>query len=152
MLGSGQSVDLLKLYWLMREKGGYDVVSENGLWDYVAKESGLDSGISSKLIYPKYLDALHKWLQRNVEDKDSKVGLVNNGTNQSVFVTDLELESKGVSSEISGKKKDGDDLHLDLEESKLNFRGGSKLGTGGEGRRFVELAEGKGNGAPNTTN
>lgn len=74
MLASGQSVDLFKLYCLVRKNGGFVVVSENGLWNSLAKEMGIDSSIalSLKLIYPEYVKALHKWLETNVKDRDSK--------------------------------------------------------------------------------
>ena len=32
MLGDGQHVDLLKLSFVVRENGGYNIVSEEGLW------------------------------------------------------------------------------------------------------------------------
>lgn len=148
MLGNGQSVDLFKLYSVVREKGGYEVVSENGLWDSVAKVSGLDSGVAPalKLIYAKYLDTLDKWMQRTVKDRDSKGGFEDSETIQSVFMMDLESVSKGFSSENSEQeKKDGEHLQLDLEESKLNFTSGGKMCNGGQVGSFVGLDEPKKN-------
>ncbi|KAJ6415165.1 hypothetical protein OIU84_004037, partial [Salix udensis] len=40
LLGDGQSLDLFKLYWVVRKRGGFDLV--NGFWNFVAKELGLD--------------------------------------------------------------------------------------------------------------
>ncbi|XVE73840.1 hypothetical protein DITRI_Ditri11bG0150900 [Diplodiscus trichospermus] len=76
MLGDGQPVDLFKLFLVVRDKGGYNVVSESGLWDLVAKESGLDLNVSSsvKLVYVKYLVSLERWLERIVQSEDSKSG------------------------------------------------------------------------------
>ncbi|OMO92936.1 hypothetical protein COLO4_17212 [Corchorus olitorius] len=59
MLGDGKLVDLLKLFFVVRKKGGYDVVTRSGLWDLVAKEyrSGSDLASSIKLVYVKNFDA-----------------------------------------------------------------------------------------------
>ncbi|KAJ6326734.1 hypothetical protein OIU78_013758 [Salix suchowensis] len=38
LLGDGQSLDLFKLYWVVRKRGGFDLV--NGFWNFVAKELG----------------------------------------------------------------------------------------------------------------
>ncbi|CBI34361.3 unnamed protein product, partial [Vitis vinifera] len=64
MLGDGRSVDLFKLFWVVRGKGGYEWVSDKGLWGLVAEECGLDVGVKTclKLIYFKYLDQLDQWL------------------------------------------------------------------------------------------
>ncbi|XAR63040.1 hypothetical protein NMG60_11022831 [Bertholletia excelsa] len=134
MLGDGQSWDLFKLYLLVREKGGCETVSANALWDSVAEESGLGSGVGSavKLVYTKYLDALHNCLQRIIKDKDLKGGLQGS-------LMELEAEFRGISSEIiKQKKKDGEFLYLDLEKSPLNNDNevGSSAGSG-EGNNSV---------------
>ncbi|XP_020885490.1 AT-rich interactive domain-containing protein 1 isoform X3 [Arabidopsis lyrata subsp. lyrata] len=66
MTGDGKIVDLFSLFLNVSHKGGFDAVSENGSWDEVAQESGLEShnSASAKLIYVKYLDALARWLNR----------------------------------------------------------------------------------------
>ncbi|KAL5994409.1 hypothetical protein ACLOJK_024459 [Asimina triloba] len=66
VLGDGRSVDFFRLYWAVREKGGYDSVTANGSWGPVMEELGLGStpGSSAKWIYVKYLDAFDRWLQR----------------------------------------------------------------------------------------
>ncbi|KAL9385422.1 hypothetical protein Peur_022432 [Populus x canadensis] len=70
MLGNGQFVDLLKLFLAVSEKGGYGVVSENGLWDLVAQEFGFGLNLAPtvKLVYIKYLDSLERWLERLLVD------------------------------------------------------------------------------------
>ncbi|KAK6920099.1 ARID DNA-binding domain [Dillenia turbinata] len=70
MLGDGKSVDLFKLFLIVKQKGGYGAVCRNGLWGLVANESGLDSGFESalKLVYVKYLDSLDQWLERVFRD------------------------------------------------------------------------------------
>ncbi|KAM3684852.1 hypothetical protein ACB098_11G076800 [Castanea mollissima] len=73
MLGDGQRVDLLKLLFAVRENGGCKVVSDDGLWDLVALESGLlgpNLCSTLKLIYIKYLDLLERWLMRVFDDNE----------------------------------------------------------------------------------
>ncbi|KAL4383905.1 hypothetical protein GQ457_15G009440 [Hibiscus cannabinus] len=72
MLGTdGQSLDLLKLFLIVREIGGYEFVSKEGLWAFVVKELGLGFQVSPsvKLIYAKYLYELEKWLRGNFGDR-----------------------------------------------------------------------------------
>ncbi|GMI99020.1 hypothetical protein HRI_003571300 [Hibiscus trionum] len=70
---AGGPVDLFKLFLVVRENGGYNAVSESGLWDSVAKESGLGLNVASsvKLVYVKYLVSLERWLERIVQSEDS---------------------------------------------------------------------------------
>ncbi|KAI3493475.1 hypothetical protein L1887_41867 [Cichorium endivia] len=72
MLGDGKPIDLLRLYSCVREKGGYESVSRNGIWDLVAKEIGCNSNDSANLkeVYVKYLESLEHWFCEIVEDKD----------------------------------------------------------------------------------
>lgn len=64
MLGDGQPVDLKTLFLLVIGKGGYDAVTKNYLWDFVAEKFGIavNIGSSAKLIYWKYLSTLEIWL------------------------------------------------------------------------------------------
>ncbi|XP_016572676.1 uncharacterized protein LOC107870610 isoform X1 [Capsicum annuum] len=66
MLGDGKSVDLFKLYLVVRENGGYEGVCENGLWGLMAENCGFNSGngFGLKLVYVKYLDVFEKWMLR----------------------------------------------------------------------------------------
>ncbi|KAL8111310.1 hypothetical protein AgCh_019140 [Apium graveolens] len=109
MLGNGQAVDLYKLYLVVRDKGGYEVVSENGMWGCVAKECGLslEFGSCLKLVYVKYLDSIGEWMERTVNGKDLKNKL---GGSEEVY---------GVNVMDSESEKDGERVHLDLEESKV---------------------------------
>lgn len=119
MLGDGQSVDLLKLFLLVREKGGYDAVSENGLWDLVTKESGLtlDAVSSVKLVYIKYLDALERWLEKVVDEKNSSK-LSGDSQNLVRKLMELEAELKEFLPEL---KKTYDDYRRRESICKLNF-------------------------------
>lgn len=106
MLGDGKCVDLLKLFLVVRENGGYEAVSKNGLWDLVAKESGLGLNLASsvKLVYIKYLDALDRWLERVVNDKDSRSKPSDSGLNVGRVLMELGAEFKEFLSEISDSK------------------------------------------------
>ncbi|RRT61806.1 hypothetical protein B296_00036333, partial [Ensete ventricosum] len=65
MVGTGHRVDLLKLYSLVQEMGGCDLVTENCAWASVAQALGLELGFGSslKLVFFKYLDVIDRWLQ-----------------------------------------------------------------------------------------
>ncbi|CAK9134394.1 unnamed protein product [Ilex paraguariensis] len=124
LFGNGQSMDLFKLYLVVREKGGYENVSKNGLWDSVAKECGFEGiGSAVKLIYIKYLDTLDRWLQRIVKEKDSNGGLEHSGVDLDRF--SLDLESAEI---LDQKKKDGKCLDVDLKKNELSFTGVENFG------------------------
>lgn len=79
VLGEGKTVDLFKLFVLVREREGFDSVSRKGLWDSVAERLGLDCSVSPslRLVYTKYLDRMEKWAVEksrivNWDDGDSK--------------------------------------------------------------------------------
>lgn len=110
MLGNGQAVDLLKLYLVVREKGGFESVSRNGLWELVARESGFESSLSTglKLVYVKYLDMLDTWFGKLVKETSSKGGLSS---------VKLESEINDVYLKISDVKKEDDKcVPMELEE------------------------------------
>lgn len=123
MLGDGQPVDLFNLFLVVREKGGYGSVTENGLWDLVAKESGLDSSFSSsvKLVYVKYLDALERWLERVFVDdnKSTESKLSDSGLSLSGRLMELGAELKFFLSD--SKKRDGEHPDFENVNSELNF-------------------------------
>uniref|UniRef100_A0A166FH77 ARID domain-containing protein n=1 Tax=Daucus carota subsp. sativus TaxID=79200 RepID=A0A166FH77_DAUCS len=112
MLGNGKAVDLYKLYSVVRDKGGYDVVSDNGLWGCVAKEFGLsfEFGSCLKLIYVKYLNSIGEWVERTLNVKDLKDKIGGGEEVQGVQVMELEMDRT---------EKDRGRVHLDLEESRL---------------------------------
>ncbi|KAJ9147931.1 hypothetical protein P3X46_030044 [Hevea brasiliensis] len=68
LLGDGQSLDLCKLFRVVRKKGGFDLV--NGFWTFEVKELGLDirASTSVKLVYFKYLYELERWLRGSFRD------------------------------------------------------------------------------------
>ncbi|GAV64757.1 ARID domain-containing protein [Cephalotus follicularis] len=125
MLGNGKPVDLFKLFLVVRENDGYEAVSKNGLWELVAKECGLGLNEVSavKLVYVKYLDALERWLERVVENKESKSELSGSGGGRKSggFFMDLEAEIKEFLSEIPNLKNSNEEyLQLDLRRE-LSF-------------------------------
>ncbi|XP_020538495.1 AT-rich interactive domain-containing protein 1 isoform X2 [Jatropha curcas] len=147
MLGDGQPVDLLKLFLLVREKGGYDVVSKNGLWSVVAQESGLGLNIASsvKLVYAKYLDTLEKCLERVVDDKNSKTKSSVSSPNVGGISMELRSEFKGLLSDIPEWKSvlnvsaevdpNGDEKCIVDDEESVH------IGTGKSGVDFVDVGK-----------
>lgn len=107
MLGNGKCVDLFKLFSTVKEKGGFDAVSGNGLWDSVAKDSGLGSGVASaaKLIYVKYLDSFARWSNRILEDKSDIGGIKGCQGDLGGLLMELEPEFEGFLSEFSDEKQ-----------------------------------------------
>lgn len=73
-LCDGVDADLFTLFWVVRKIGDYESVSKNELWEFVAKECGLDiiHVGALKLIYFKYLKELDQWLTRG-GFKDTKL-------------------------------------------------------------------------------
>ncbi|XVF22518.1 hypothetical protein REPUB_Repub12eG0179400 [Reevesia pubescens] len=145
MLGDGQSVDLFKLFLVVREKGGYDAVSESGLWDLVAKESGLGLNVASsvKLVYVKYLVSLEKWLESIVQSEDSKSEsdysghLMELGAELKGFLLESkkkvleysQVEESVVAGSDGGEKcvKDEESMHIGLTKKGLDYDEVEKL-------------------------
>ncbi|XP_016472753.1 AT-rich interactive domain-containing protein 1-like isoform X1 [Nicotiana tabacum] len=119
MLGDGKTVDLWKLYLVVREKGGYDRVCNSRSWGVVAKECGFDStsGLALKLVYVKYLAALDRaMLSLEQPDNNEKSEVRKSGASGFSGVRmDLELDLKEVLMKISDeKKKDKVYANIDL--------------------------------------
>ncbi|KAK4365396.1 hypothetical protein RND71_016754 [Anisodus tanguticus] len=74
--GNGKPLDLLKLYWIVREKGGYGLVSSKTLWGNVAEHCGLDVTTIAfvKLVYVKYLTEFDHWLRELLKDGNLENG------------------------------------------------------------------------------
>lgn len=71
MMSRAAPVDLYKLFMVVKEKGGYDAVCKNRLWDLVGEEYGLGVkvGSSVELVYSKYLSTLETWLENVADSK-----------------------------------------------------------------------------------
>lgn len=94
MLGSEQSLDLYKLFMVVKDKGGYDVVCKNELWDLVGEEYGLGVkvGSSVKLVYSKYLSGLEMPLKNVVDGEFPKCDLVGDRVKFGERLTELQAE------------------------------------------------------------
>ncbi|XP_049366112.1 AT-rich interactive domain-containing protein 1-like [Solanum verrucosum] len=133
MLGDGKSVDLFKLYLVVRKNGGYPRVSENGLWGLVGMDCGFDSsyGMALKLVYVKYLGVLEKWMLRvreidgsSVKSKVSKCDLGSDGDGVPM---DVELDLKKVLMKISDEKaKDGENGKCKLRKKGVDTTDGDE--------------------------
>ncbi|XP_055810758.1 AT-rich interactive domain-containing protein 1-like isoform X2 [Solanum dulcamara] len=142
MLGDGKSVDLFKLYLVVRKNGGYQRVSENGLWGLVGKDCGFDLsyGLAVKLVYVKYLDALEKWMLRlkNIDSSSikSEVRKCDLGSCGDGVPMDVELDLKEILMKISDEKaKDGENANCKLRKK------GFDTTDGNEARDFDGLNE-----------
>ncbi|KAL6578815.1 hypothetical protein OROMI_009031 [Orobanche minor] len=71
LCSDGRTVDLFKLFWVVRKIGGHDMVSANNMWGFVSEECGFSvlDVQSIKLINLK-LNEFHHWL-RQVASKRS---------------------------------------------------------------------------------
>ncbi|KAL5747520.1 hypothetical protein ACOSQ2_024817 [Xanthoceras sorbifolium] len=134
MLGDGQSLDLFKLFCVVRERGGIHIVSENGLWSFVVQDLGLEPCFSGsvKLIYVKYLSELEEWLVGN-GSKSLGNGEFDCGGNFKLLSLELEEEFRGLLEKWPNQKIKDDRLALlkckendiyvgmDIEKSELDL-------------------------------
>ncbi|XP_074279838.1 AT-rich interactive domain-containing protein 1-like [Silene latifolia] len=107
-LGNGQCVDLLKLYLVVKQKGGFEFISENNWWGEVGLQCGSVSSFGSafKLIYAQYLSSFETWL---VELDKKTLG-------------ELEKDYGAYVSEIGDMKRRRDDYCVfNLEKSGISF-------------------------------
>ncbi|KAL1091454.1 hypothetical protein V6Z11_D07G158000 [Gossypium hirsutum] len=127
MAEGGQPVDWLKLFLVVREKGGYNAVSESGLWDSVATESGLGLNVASlvKLVYIKYLVSLERWLERIVQREDLKSeshytgNLVEMGIELKRFLSEFsQVEESVVAGSGGGEKIVNGEQSMDIDITK----------------------------------
>ncbi|XP_055817249.1 AT-rich interactive domain-containing protein 1-like isoform X2 [Solanum dulcamara] len=137
MLGDGKTVDLCKLYLVVRETGGYDRVCTSGSWGVVAEECGFDStsGLALKLVYVKYLDALNKAMVKLELPDNEKSEVKKSALGFSAVRMDLELDLKEVLMKISDERK------KDEEYGKMEFDPATdgRLSNGIEVQDFVGL-------------
>ncbi|XP_020219574.1 AT-rich interactive domain-containing protein 1 [Cajanus cajan] len=75
---NGEPLDLYKLFMVVKEKGGYDAVCKNRLWDLVGEEYGLGGkvGSSVELVYSKHLGALETCFKNVADGKFREGGFV----------------------------------------------------------------------------
>ncbi|KAF6157699.1 hypothetical protein GIB67_037272 [Kingdonia uniflora] len=78
ILGNGEHVDLFKLFWVVRENGGFDSVSKNNLWGSVMEACALGgSGFlpAIKLVYVKYLHTFDQLVRGGLKGNGITNGL-----------------------------------------------------------------------------
>ncbi|KAJ4759772.1 ELM2 domain-containing protein [Rhynchospora pubera] len=65
IVGEGCPVDLLRLFCLVKDRGGYRSVTVTQSWHAVSESVGLGPGFGPavKLVYSKYLGSLERWAQ-----------------------------------------------------------------------------------------
>ncbi|OVA13982.1 ARID/BRIGHT DNA-binding domain [Macleaya cordata] len=126
MLGNGQVLDLFRLFSVVREKGGYNLVTKNGLWGSVADESGLCSEVASsvKLLYIKYLDTLDKWVRKICREKGigESLDLADSIEKLCSLLVGLDSEFKDFLRELSDHRKvfeESDQIRSDENELQL---------------------------------
>ncbi|MCD7453723.1 hypothetical protein HAX54_021955 [Datura stramonium] len=146
MLGDGKSVDLFKLYLVVRENGGYQRVSASGSWSLVAADCGFDSsyGLAVKLVYVKYLDALERWMLRlkKTNSVKSEVRKCDLGLGGDGVPMDVELDLKEILMKISDEKaKEGENANCKLRKKGFDTTDGEQLCDGVEARDLDDLNE-----------
>lgn len=128
MLGNGKSVDLYKLFMVVKENGGYDAVSKNRLWDLVGERSGLGMSIGSSVqrIYNKYLSTLEIWLKEVADSKVSDCSQEFNRIDFGKHLMELHAELEGLLSDYTDEEL-GDEVC-----QRIKFNTECKLQDGGE--------------------
>ncbi|KAG6791689.1 hypothetical protein POTOM_000820 [Populus tomentosa] len=133
LLGDGQSLDLFKLFWAVRKRGGFDMV--NGFWSFVAKELGLDLQFSPsvKLIYIKYLYELEKCMSRSCKEEKIRKGKRQCDGNLSCSSLELEMQLRSLLLHRCDRKqedckfasevyeKNGRDVEMDTGKGKIGL-------------------------------
>ncbi|ONK72368.1 uncharacterized protein A4U43_C04F18690 [Asparagus officinalis] len=73
MLGDGKAINLFELFFVVRERGGYESVTVKKDWASVSAAVGLDSdvGPSVKLLFFKYLGAFERWMEIILAKKEN---------------------------------------------------------------------------------
>ncbi|KAJ8764895.1 hypothetical protein K2173_010360 [Erythroxylum novogranatense] len=115
LLGNGQFLDLFELLWLVKRRGGFELV--NGFWTFVAKELGLDLGTSAsiKLIYFKYLFKLESCSKWRCSANILTNGECQNCSNFGLASLELETRFEHLLSHKYDKKKVKSDTHSSTE-------------------------------------
>ncbi|RDX98583.1 AT-rich interactive domain-containing protein 1, partial [Mucuna pruriens] len=94
-MSNGEPLDLYKLFMVVKEKGGYDAVCKDRLWDLVGEEYGLgvNVGSSVELVYSKHLSALETCLKNVADGKFPECGLVDDRVKFRKCLMEVQAES-----------------------------------------------------------
>nr|KYP64227.1 hypothetical protein KK1_018818 [Cajanus cajan] len=102
-MSNEEPLDLYKLFMVVKEKGGYDAVCKNRLWDLVGEEYGLGVkvGSSVELVYSKHLSAVETCLKNAADDSsgDESVKVCDYLDGKKSFNTEMDIL------EVSGEGK-----------------------------------------------
>lgn len=122
MMGRAAPVDLYKLFMVVKEKGGYDAVCKNRLWDLVGEEYGLGVkvGSSVELVYSKYLSTLETWLENVADSKFPECDSVDGRFKLGKHL--MEVQAEFSLDEDYGEEEAGDEL-----KSACDYLDGRKL-------------------------
>ncbi|XP_057521374.1 AT-rich interactive domain-containing protein 2 [Amaranthus tricolor] len=129
LLGDGTTVDLFKLFCLVRDRGGFLSVSEDKLWGLIAEKIGLNCNLcaSLKLIYYKYLDELDQWLNRITRDRNLENGINECGGSLGLLSLELEKRLRGFSIDetdfANGDKIGYDKIYKHINSVSSNEKG-----------------------------
>ncbi|KAL2478746.1 AT-rich interactive domain-containing protein 1 [Forsythia ovata] len=139
LIFDGQEVDLFKLFFVVRERGGYESVSRNGSWGLVSEECGfkLRIGVALKLVYNRYLNKLDRWLRESVLDKqEENTGVKERDLSFCGLSMDLKSDLKVFLLGIMDKKKeDGKFMNVEIKTDSFGFEGSESVF---KDRGFVE--------------
>lgn len=137
LLGDGQPVDLFRLFWVVKKKGGFDTVSENGLWGSVAEECLLSARLISsvKLVYSKYLKEFDGWLQKVFRDERSEDYVTDIFKKLDLLIVESE-ELKGLVQSDEDKNGDDGETGLDFDD-----KSGSSVDIN-NGKHRLQLSDG----------
>ncbi|KAG4999001.1 hypothetical protein JHK87_020073 [Glycine soja] len=139
VLVDGQWLDLYKLFFLVKERGGYARVSKKRLWGSVTKELGLNLVVcwSVKLVYDKYLNDFERWLKKTFEEKNLKSG--NHGCDWGLkwLPFDIEKEFRAL---LCPNLKDKDDHKL-VKSKSINKKKNTDLVNHKNGNNLLDTKD-----------
>ncbi|CAI9769575.1 unnamed protein product [Fraxinus pennsylvanica] len=125
LIFDGQEVDLFKLFFVVRQRGGYESVSTNGSWGLAAKECGFKSsiGVALKLVYNRYLYKLDQWLRESVLVKQEvKTGVKERDLSLCGLSMGLKSDLKVFLLGIMDKKmEDGEFMNAEIKKDSFGF-------------------------------
>ncbi|XP_019151682.1 PREDICTED: AT-rich interactive domain-containing protein 2-like isoform X1 [Ipomoea nil] len=124
MNGNGQEVNLFKLYSLVRRIGGYDAVSRENFWGFVAEQCGFGFGEIAflKLTYIKYLNEFDQWIRQHW--RESRLEKVESGLIRRLELLSRELEMKFRKKSMKScflKNDDNGDMYPDKGHAELDL-------------------------------
>lgn len=98
VVADGKVLELFDLFKAVRERGGYDQVTVNDLWSFVAVDLGLHAGLSVaiKVVYHNYLRDFEACFAGNGGERLENLGERDSVGNLSWLMLEVEKEFKGL--------------------------------------------------------